>query len=85
VVSIPLDEALRRPRSRTFSPCTLGLLLNSLSPEDRAALDAALAKPREEMTNVWIREALIEALGRERVPSSDTIARHRRGACQCPR
>jgi hypothetical protein len=73
-----LDEA-QSLTSRMGGTCGVELLLNSLSPEEQAELTEAIASSVEG-------SALARALaGRgHRVPSQ-TIQRHRRGECTCPR
>lgn len=66
--------------SRKGPPCTVGLLLEFMSDDDRTALVAALADPSIESRTIW--RVLIDE-GHE---ISDTpIGRHRNGVCQCSR
>ena len=60
--------------------CRMGLLLDGLEPDERAALKAALADGRR--TSTWI-VATLGRNGHEIGP--ETVGRHRRGTCRCPR
>ena len=66
--------------ARKGPPCTVGLLMDFMTEDDRAALVAALADPAIESRTIW--RVLVEE-GHE---ISDTpIGRHRRGMCLCSR
>lgn len=66
--------------ARKGPPCTVGLLLDFMTKDDREALIAALADDSIESRTIW--RVLIDE-GHE---ISDTpINRHRRGLCQCSR
>lgn len=58
--------------------CGLGLLLSSLDPDERSALEEALANP------LWRHASIEEALRAEdHQIDASTISRHRRGMCKC--
>lgn len=58
--------------------CTMGVLLEELPKSEAQALRDALADPNWRTT--WIRDALQEE---GHALSHTSVARHRRGACQC--
>ena len=78
---MPLAEKFIQAKTpRKGPPCTVGLLLQFMTEDDKAALIAALADPSIESRTIW--RVLVEE-GHE---ISDTpIARHRRGMCLCSR
>lgn len=60
--------------------CTMGLLLQRLTPTDRADIEAALAD--KAIAATIIAKVLNEAGHRI---GNDPVQRHRRGACHCGR
>lgn len=70
-------EATRNVRAR----CTVGVLLDSMSDEDRSDLIAALASP--EIRTATIYRALA-ARGVGGI-SEQSLGRHRKAGCACPR
>lgn len=60
--------------------CGMNKLLASLELDARRHVEEALA--RDDITSTGLEAALRNRLG-ERVPSSFTIQRHRRGSCYC--
>lgn len=58
--------------------CLMGLLLEELPKSEAEALRKALADPKWRTT--WIRDALT---AEGHALSHTSVARHRRGACQC--
>lgn len=63
---------------RKGPPCSMGALIGDLDEADRKALQAALDDPK--VAHTWIARALT-GVGRRMNP--DTVARHRRGDCDC--
>jgi len=58
--------------------CGFGKTMDTLSKEDRAILEAALADER------WTHRALFDALKKRGIAvSRETLARHRTKSCQC--
>lgn len=60
--------------------CQMGALLATMSPEDRAEVESVIN--RMEITATAINRAL-SARTAERVPTADTINRHRNRRCRC--
>jgi hypothetical protein len=74
------DKFTQAKTTRKGPPCSVGVLLSSMTKDDREALIAALADPSIESRTIW--RVLIDE-GHE---ISDTpIGRHRNGVCQCSR
>lgn len=62
-------------------PCSVGVLLATLAPDERAALDAMLA-PGSGWSHAQVARALDEEGHRV---GYQTIGTHRRGQCRCRR
>jgi len=64
-------------KRRVSTPCLTGLILAKLGPEDRVALEAAMAS---DMTHVSIMRALAS---QGHKIAQQSIGRHRKGECAC--
>jgi hypothetical protein len=77
-VSSLIEEARQYQARPNGPPCTMRLLLESLSPEHRAEAVEALAS---DVQTTALREAMV-ARGWE-PPKIHTMNRHRKGECSC--
>lgn len=69
-----------QPAARRGTPCTVGVVLDGLDQDDRAAAIQALADRTRTATS--IAEALT-SIGHP--VAKQTVQRHRRGECRCDR
>lgn len=77
-----LSDALSNETVTPRGPrCSVGALMDTMTPADRAAFIAALAG--DVPTSVIFRAVRSEYPGRK-TPQQETISRHRRGECRCP-
>jgi hypothetical protein len=77
-MTLTLDSL--RGEGREKGLCKVGRIIRSLTPEDYAIVVEALAGPEAEFPSGRIATALV---GMGLSIGSDSIIKHRRGACAC--
>lgn len=74
-----LAADLSAPEAQRGERCSIAAILLALDPDDRAALEAAFASTR---SHAHIARALN---GNGHRVVQQTVRRHRKGECRCPR
>jgi hypothetical protein len=75
------DRLQNPPSSRTGTPCSLGAVLATLDPTERAALEQMLGTPEQ---RGWSAPSIYDALKAEGYEVAlQTVNRHRGGRCRC--
>lgn len=74
------DDARANPKGPR---CTVGIMLETIGAEGRASVERALGNIR--LTSSGLRRALESRVGLEDLPSAQSLTRHRRGSCNCPK